>query len=181
MKTCSKCRQSKPYTDFDKHSKCIGGVVSTCKICRKHYQELNKNRDNAQRRAKYAKDPANRDAGNKQYYQRKQPQISEYYKAYISKNRARFRHYYNAKSVEYVNSKKQQTPVWLTKSQKKQMIGIYRDCLEGFEVDHIIPLQGKAARGLHVPWNLQYLPMSVNRRKSNKLEYLAKSDSQSKD
>jgi len=37
------------------------------------------------------------------------------------------------------------------------------------EVDHIIPLNSKDVCGLHVIWNLQYLPIGANRKKGNKL------------
>lgn len=66
-------------------------------------------------------------------------------------------------------------PVWLSDKQKQEIDDIYklaRDCElvsgEKYHVDHIVPLQGKVVCGLHVPWNLQVLPASVNIGKSNK-------------
>jgi hypothetical protein len=60
------------------------------------------------------------------------------------------------------------TPLWLDRNQKRQIRMIYKNCPRGFHVDHIIPLKGENVRGLHVPWNLQYLPAIINIAKGNK-------------
>ncbi len=68
------------------------------------------------------------------------------------------------------------TPKWLTENQRLEIEQIYIQASElswlsegGLHVDHIVPLQGKEVRGLHVPWNLQILPAPLNFSKSNKL------------
>jgi hypothetical protein len=51
---------------------------------------------------------------------------------------------------------------------RKAIEAIFADCPEGHHVDHIHPLNGKASTGLHVPWNLQYLPDAENMSKNNR-------------
>ena len=66
---------------------------------------------------------------------------------------------------------KKATPPWVNMNEIRE---IYRNCPKGYHVDHIIPLRGimpdgSPTSGLHVPWNLQYLPALENRKKSNKV------------
>lgn len=73
-------------------------------------------------------------------------------------------------------SKLKRTPLWLTKEQIAEIKSYYVLAKElqwlstptdPLTVDHIVPLNGKNVSGLHVPWNLQILPMSLNSAKGN--------------
>lgn len=57
------------------------------------------------------------------------------------------------------------TPGWADISK---MLLIYKNCPIGYHVDHIIPLRGKNASGLHIEGNLQYLTAKENISKGNK-------------
>ena len=81
-----------------------------------------------------------------------------------------------AKKAKYRAAKINRMPAWLTENDKWMIkeahdLAILRTKLFGFpwEVDHIIPLQGKTISGLHVPTNLQVIPMIENRKKGNQI------------
>ena len=57
----------------------------------------------------------------------------------------------------------------LAKIYRKETSEFYLNRPDGFHVDHIVPIRGKTVCGLHVPWNLQYLPATLNQSKGNKL------------
>ena len=55
-----------------------------------------------------------------------------------------------------------------TFGDREKIKEIYNNTPDGHHVDHIVPLNGKNVSGLHVWYNLQYLPATKNLRKSNK-------------
>lgn len=73
----------------------------------------------------------------------------------------------NANTAARRSAKLQRTPAW---SDLKAIKEFYDLCPAGYHVDHIIPLQGRLASGLHVLENLQYLPASENCAKGNKFD-----------
>ena len=104
-----------------------------------------------------------RESGNMPFYQRKYQQthkqhLRDYQREYY-KGKHGARNALNQKRV------KQRT---LPNEDLSLIKEFYLQCPGGYEVDHIIPLNGKNISGLHTLSNLQYLPSSDNRRKSNK-------------
>ena len=68
-------------------------------------------------------------------------------------------------------------PAWLSEEDKAKIIQVYKEAAdkealtgEKWEVDHIIPLNGKLVSGLHVPENLRVVSRKDNRSKSNIFE-----------
>ena len=87
-------------------------------------------------------------------------------KAWIEDNRGRV----NARAMRHQAEKFQRTPPWADLGLIDDiytLASIYRDAGHDVHVDHGIPLRGKRVTGLHTHDNLQILPASVNRSKSN--------------
>lgn len=73
-------------------------------------------------------------------------------------------------------SRIKRTPEWLKEDdfwiiKEAYNLAKLRSKMFGFKwhVDHIIPLQGRLASGLHVPTNLQVIPWLDNQKKHNKV------------
>ena len=104
----------------------------------------------------------------KENLKRAKEKVANWQKINVSKCRSNGR--------RYALSKRRSCPSWLTSEQKKEIELFYwlakdlSTISEGvYDVDHIVPLQGKDVCGLHVPWNLQVLPADLNISKRNKL------------
>lgn len=163
MKKCSTCKETKSLAEFNKNISAKDGLHNQCRSCsrisKSAWKKRNRSKCNAQMRNAYAKDPI--------------------------KNRARVKTYrqinpgiINAQCMRRHAKKLQRTPKWLTRIQHIEIRQFYIDAkklqwmsnsTDPFEVDHIVPLQGKNVSGLHVPWNLQILPKSLNLKKGNRV------------
>lgn len=156
-RTCNTCKENKDLGQFYKRSN-RPSVRETCKICwaakvkaRRSLNPLTKeqNRINA---AKFR-------AANPTYYH-----------GQYRKNKERNPGALKAQWARKKANRRQAVPKWLTEEQRLQIVQIYANCPKGYHVDHIVPIAGKEIRGLHVPWNLQYLPALENQKKNNKFE-----------
>jgi hypothetical protein len=165
MKNCSNvnCKQvnPQPADRFYKTTRNRSGLTSRCIKCINAQTDawVAKNRDKKRAAAnKYANNNPDKVKQNGQNWNKNNPGKRA---AQVRKRQA---------------AKIQRTPKWLTKQQHKENEAKYMEAARltketgiPHEVDHILPLQGSNVSGLHVPWNLEVVPRSVNRRKSNKI------------
>lgn len=172
-KVCPVCQIEKPRSDYYKKGDYISHKCKPCSLAAskekasKYYGRYAE-RVNEWRRERYNSDPAYREkiaAQKKARYDKKRDEINE-------KRRLRWATDPNNPARKYHRRKdvKDRTPKWVDLSE---ILAIYSKCPKGHDVDHIVPLKGlidgRPVCGMHVPWNLQFLPSSENRKKRNRI------------
>lgn len=102
--------------------------------------------------------------------------VSDQVKVWRQGNHDRFCEIQQTNQTERLARIARATPRWLTGDQKAAIDQWYSFArMLHYEVDHIVPLKGvdgdgnHVISGLHVPWNLQTLSPTENRKKGNKL------------
>jgi hypothetical protein len=179
-KECSTCHKMLALDNFHVSERRVSGRVSSCKYCSK--QNYNDNAEKIKARVKKYKSEnqelvkmwdRNRYIAKTQEYidRAKEWATNNPEKAKESSlkyNRAN-QPKKNARTAKRRATKLQATPPWLSDQQISEIRRIYENCPVGYQVDHIVPLQGRNVRGLHVPWNLQYLPALENNKKGNRM------------
>jgi hypothetical protein len=161
MKECVLCKKSKQLSDFHNRKDTLDGKEFRCKECRslKHKKTYVKKRQpivndlerrNALKRELYRLNPENYKKNSKKWAISHREERNKYNRSFLAQRRA---------------MKLRATIPGFEEELKK----IYMECPKGFHVDHIVPLKGKNVRGLHVPWNLQYLTATDNLIKGNRI------------
>lgn len=162
MKTCNACRTEKHLDEFHRDKSRKSGFRDICKVCaiEKTKSLYRANPEKVKKRVKEWIE-ANRDRHNQHCY------------IWVKNNNAAV----NARTARRYASRKNATPPFVMENadfrwmvEQAYEIARIRSFVTGirWEVDHIVPLRGKFVSGLHTPWNLQVIPQSANRLKSNK-------------
>lgn len=175
MKTCTKCGATKALKEFHKRNSSPCGYKSECKECRNTNKRIYNENNKELTKAYYNTNKEKIKQRSSIWYQENKEFCKERFKINSSNWRQNNPDKNNAKEAKRRATKLRATPKWLTKEQVKQIETEYALAVwcskvinEKYEVDHIVPLQGKTVCGLHVPWNLQVITSKQNREKSNK-------------
>jgi hypothetical protein len=152
------------------------GLRSKCRNCKAkedfEYNSMNKEKV-SEKGKRYRKENAEKISVQRAIHRVKnKDRLTQYAKNYRKNNSGKR----NARTAKRRACKRQATPKWLTTDHWKQIEIFYVKAVEitkntgiPHEVDHIIPLQGKNVKGLHVPWNLRVITRTENRKKSKKI------------
>lgn len=177
VKICSKCNIEKDISCFS-FRKDRNNYYTVCKDCRKNQRKIwsSNNRDKLNGAAKKWREN-NPDQHKEQYkrYQAKESTKNRERKWYIDNKDRILKQskiwYQNNKHIAFANDAKRRAAKLNATLHgfDNEIRDIYKNRPDGYHVDHIVPLQGENVCGLHVPWNLQYLPASDNLRKGNRV------------
>jgi hypothetical protein len=174
-KTCTKCDETKPLSEYYRQANCRGGHRPDCKDCVKARTRATK----ATPRAKESDEERRRDA---EYRKAAARRSRAYYKANRAARHAYNRAYYlaNPEAIQRGVAKRRARKLGVehqpyTRTEIFDRDGGWcRGCRRtltnepyGFEIDHIVPL---SLGGPDTPANVQLMCRSCNREKWNRLE-----------
>lgn len=171
-KVCIKCNTVKSLDDFPKNGKSKGGRLNTCKECQRILMAI--------KRANNPKHHKEIAARNRIKCRDNRLEITKKWRAdnpekVVAYRQLEGRHHLNNAMAAFSRCKKRgavptkiinkewynfvMEEAYLNAIEKTNITGVK------YEVDHIVPLNGDFVCGLHVPENIQVIPMTVNRKK----------------
>lgn len=198
MKTCSKCGHEKPRSEFYGDASKRDGLCSHCKACLAARRALNRERESARTRAWYAANRDRARATNKAWreankgkikandkarYEKNLEQVLATVKAYRTVNSEKVKlakRAWQAANLDKCRAnnarrhaaKLRAMPAWgdPQKIEIEYQLAAWCTKVMGtpYQVDHIVPLQGKTVCGLHVEHNLRVVLAKENFSKGNR-------------
>jgi len=171
MKTCYKCKLSKPPQKFyfRKETLKYRPLCIKCQLLKN--MEYRKSQLGKNTYTEYKSSSAYK---IKLFKANKSPKKKLALKRYAKSLNGRLKRNIN-QTFRYCKQLKAM-PKWLDNSQRELIkmnyqLAHYLTEVTGIphQVDHIYPLQGKNSSGLHVPWNLRVIPAHENQIKKNNI------------
>ena len=189
-KKCSRCEMSKSRADFYRLGSAKDGLQYACKKCQTWYRQTPAGRAGQEKYWKSAAGKISHARAAIKYYK-----TPEGYAGHLARQ-AKRRPNHREEAREYQKSYRKSalgllvrrkchamrratrisaTPKW---ANHEEIEKFYKEAADRtaatgimHHVDHIIPLRGKLATGLHVETNLQVLTASENIRKGNRMPH----------
>lgn len=178
-KKCSRCKEEKDKSCFNKLTYAKDGLSYKCRLCAKN-EKAEDWRKNPEKRKSAVKKWREQNIEKARHGERtrtnrwnneNRKRRREITKAWFEKNPGIKAMYDAERRVALL---RQTIP--LNDEQINEIIEIYRKAKElssktgiTHHVDHIIPLRAKNCSGLHVPWNLQIITAEENYKKNNSI------------
>lgn len=149
-KLCTRCQASKPLLDFALRAKSADGHTAACRAC-----------INLDKWTKYQVDPTERQAATSRATAVRQARFAD---------DPAYKRAFNM----WGSTKKRDTkiPPWVAITD---FVPVCKKAIKagtGYELDHVIPLNGDLVCGLHVPTNLRVVKKAVNQAKGNRFDPL---------
>ena len=182
-KKCSRCKQQKDLSCFNKLRSAKDGLSYKCRSCAKEAKAIDWRKNSEKRKAAVKKwkleNPEKAKAGDRirtnRWNEKNRESRREMTRNWFFANPGIKAFYASVRRSAIA-----QQSIPLTDMQIAEIHSIYRRAKLISEktgvphhVDHIIPLKAKGCSGLHVPWNLQIIPAQENFKKSNSIPHHA--------
>lgn len=172
MKKCGKCKEEKSKADFYRQKQAKDGYSGYCKDCSKigviEWKEKNKEKISLCKKMYYEKNKESCNLNSKKWAENNKEKAMACSKRWREENKGRVCFHATKRHL----LKKLSMPKWANEFFISEIyeLSAMRTKMTGvkWEVDHIIPLNGKNVCGLHVETNLRVILASENRAKKNK-------------
>ena len=188
-KKCFDCGKIKFTSEFSKNKSRHDGLQHRCKKCRSENYQKNKQSVLNQTREWRKNNISKYTENKKKYYKENKNKIIESTMKWRSVNKEKFKLnwqrwrietkearsiaaslYYQSHKSYFINKsrvRKNKIKISSWDFERDIINEFYKNCPDGYHVDHIIPIVGKingvhVVSGLHVLCNLQYLPAKEN-------------------